>query len=75
VTKTYLKGKQMNGREQVGVSEERSMLVEVRKSKIRKYGHWKRRGESMVLASIEGETDGKRKRGRQRMKCMENIIT
>jgi len=54
-------------REQVGVSEERSMLAEVRKRKIRKYGHWKRQGESMVLASIEGETDRKRKRGRQRM--------
>jgi len=62
-------------REQVGVSEERSMLAEVRKRKIRKYGHWKRRGESMVLASIEEETDGKRKRGRQRMEWMENIIT
>jgi len=51
------------------------MLAEVRKRKIRKYGHWKRRGESMVLASIEGETDGKRKRGRQKMEWMENIIT
>jgi len=62
-------------REQVGVSKERSMLAEVRKCKIRKYGYWKRRGESMVLASIEGETDGKRKRGRQRMEWMENLIT
>jgi len=62
-------------REQVGVSEERSMLAEVIKRKIRKYGHWKRQGESMVLASIKGETDGKRKRRRQRMELMENIIT
>jgi len=62
-------------REQVGVSEERSMLAEVKKRKIGKYGHWKRRGKSMVLASIEGETDGKSKRGRQRMEWMENIIT
>jgi len=54
-------------REQVGVSEERSMLAEVRKRKIRKYGHWKRQRESMVIASIEGETDGKRKRGRQKI--------
>jgi len=54
-------------REQVGVSEEISMLAEVRKRKIRKYGHWKRRGESTVLAFIEGETDGKRKRDRQKM--------
>jgi len=52
------------------------MLAEVRKRKIRKYGQvWKRRGENMVLASIEGETDGKRKRRRQRMEWMENIIT
>jgi len=62
-------------REQVGVSKERSMLAEVRKRKIRKYGHWKRRGESIVSGSIEGETDGKRKRGRQKMEWMENIIT
>jgi len=49
-------------REQVGVSKERSVLAEVRKRKIRKYGHWKRRGESMVLESIERETDGKREK-------------
>ena len=28
--------------------------------KLRKYGHWKRRGGSMVLASIEGEIEGRR---------------
>ena len=45
-------------REKVGVSEQLGMLREVRRRKIRKYSHWKRRGESMVLASIEGETQG-----------------
>jgi len=29
----------------------------------------------MVLTSIKGETVGKRKRGRQRMEWIENIIT
>ena len=29
--------------------------------KIRKYGHWKTRGDSIVLATIEGETEGQRK--------------
>ena len=62
-------------RKQAGVSEEGSMLAEVRKRKIRKYGHWKRRGASMVLASIEGETGGSRRRGRQRMEWIDNIIS
>jgi hypothetical protein len=41
------------------VSEENGMLRAVKLRKIRKYGHWKRRGDSIVLATIEGETEGK----------------
>ena len=51
-------------RQQVGVSEENGMLRAVKLRKIRKYGHWKRRGDSIVLATIEGETEGKGRRGR-----------
>ena len=41
--------------------------------KIRKYGHWKRRGDSVVLATIDGETEGEGRRGRCRMEWMDNI--
>ena len=62
-------------RQKVGVSEKNGMLRAVKKRKIRKYGHWKRRGDSMVLATIEGETEGKGRHGRRRMEWMDNIIT
>ena len=45
--------------------------VELRK--IRKYGHWTRRGDSIVLDTIEGETEGKGRRGRRRMEWMDNM--
>ena len=62
-------------RDQVGVSVEHGMLQEVKKRKIRKYGHWKRRGESLVLATIEGETKGTGRRGRRRVEWASNIFT
>ena len=49
------------------------MLRAVKLRKIREYGHWKRRGDSIVLATIEGETEGKGRRGRRRMEWMDNI--
>jgi len=61
-------------REQVGVTEERGMLNEVKMRKIRKYGHWKRRGASLVLTTIEGETDSRGRVGRRRVEWMDNII-
>ena len=61
-------------RDQVGVHGERRLLEEVKRRKLRKYRHWKRRGESMVLASIEGETDGRGKRGRRKVEWMTNVI-
>ena len=62
-------------RRQAGVQAQQGMLQEVRKRKIRKFGHWKRRGESVVLASIEGETQGRGRRGRRKVDWMNNIIT
>ena len=61
-------------REQIGVRDERRLLMEVKKRKLRKYRHWKRRGESMVLASIEGETEGRGRRGRRRVEWISNIV-
>ena len=60
-------------RQQVTVEKHQGMLAEVRRRKIRKYGHWKRRGESVVLATV-GETESRGRRGRRRMEWMSNII-
>ena len=62
-------------RERVGVREEHGLLREVKRRKMRKYRHWKRRGESLVLASVEGEAEGRGRRGRRRMEWMTNILT
>ena len=59
----------------VGVSIDNIMLGEVQKRRIRKYGHWKRRSDSLALTSIEEETEVKTKRGRRREEWMSNIIT
>ena len=40
------------------------MVAQVKKGKIAKYGHWKRREESVVLAIIDGEVKGKCRVGR-----------
>ena len=39
------------------------------------YRHWKRRGESLVLTLVEGEAEGRGRRGRRRMEWMTSIIT
>lgn len=61
-------------RDQVGIGEEQGMVAEVKKRKIRKYGHWKRRGSSIVLATIEGETEGRGRRGRRKIEWVDNVI-
>ena len=43
------------------MSEENGMLRAVKLRKIRKCGHWKRRGDSIVLATIERRDRGQRK--------------
>ena len=50
------------------------MLNEVKRRKIRKNRHWKRRGDSVVLATIEGELNHKARRGRRRQEWMDNIL-
>ena len=60
-------------RKRVGVPEEKGLLITVKKRKIAKYGHWKRREKSLVLSTIEGEVEGKRKRGRRRTEWFDNI--
>ena len=41
-------------RAKVGITAKQGMLEEVQRRKLRKYDHWKRRGEGLVLATIEG---------------------
>ena len=50
------------------------MMEEIKKRKLRKYNHWKRRGSSLVLSTIEGEVNGKARRGRRRQEWIDNII-
>lgn len=62
-------------RDQIGVRRENSLLEEVKRRKIRKYGHWKRRSESLVLTSIEGQTEGRGRRGRRKIDWMDNVVS
>ena len=60
-------------REKVGVQEKEGMVEEIKKRKLRKYGHWKRREDSMVLATVEGEIEGRKRRGRRKTEWIDNI--
>ena len=61
-------------RTQVGIPVEQGMMEKIKKRKLRKYNHWKRRGSSLVLSTIEGEVNGKARRGRRRQEWIDNII-
>ena len=60
-------------RETIGVPEHEGLLEMVKKRKISKYEHWKRRGDSLVLATIEGEIGARGRRGRRRYEWIDNI--
>ena len=60
-------------RDTVGVPKEKGLLAMVKIRKVRKFEHWKRRGDSVVLAAIEGEVEGKGRRGRRRTEWVDNI--
>ncbi|XP_078491079.1 uncharacterized protein LOC144747144 [Ciona intestinalis] len=62
-------------RKRFGATEEQGLVREVKRRKMRKYRHWKRRGESLVLTSVEGEAEGRGRRGRRRMEWISNILT
>ena len=46
-------------RERIGVKEEEGIAKLIKRRKLAKYMHWKRRPESTVMMSIEGEIMGK----------------
>jgi len=51
------------------------LLEQIKHRKLSKYCHWKRRSDSVVLATIEGEIEGKcfPGRGRRRTAWIENV--
>ena len=46
-------------RQKIGVPEQNGLLEQLKKRKLAKYGHWKRRSEGLVMAVTEGEIEGK----------------
>ena len=51
---------------QDGMPEEKGIVEQIKHRKLSKYCHWKRRSDSVVLATIEGEIEGKCFPGRRR---------
>ena len=51
-------------RDRVQVPPQHSMLEQMKIRKMRKYSHWKRRGDSLVIATKEGEVCAKGRRRR-----------
>ena len=60
-------------RQTVGVTEDEGLLAQLKERKLAMYGHWKRRPDSIVLATIEGEVEGKARPGRRKTAWMDNI--
>ncbi|PIK42267.1 endonuclease-reverse transcriptase [Apostichopus japonicus] len=60
-------------RQWVGVSEEEGLLVQLRKRKLSMYGHWKRRSDSLIQMTVEGEVEGKARPGRRKTGWIDNI--
>ena len=44
-------------RQKIGVPEQNGLLEQLKKRKLAKYGHWKRRSEGLVMAVTEGEIE------------------
>ena len=59
-------------RQRVGVSEE-VLLAQLRTRKLSLYGHWKRRSDSLVQMTVEGEVEGKATPGRRKTGWIDNI--
>ena len=60
-------------RQKVGIPEKEGLLSQLRKRKLTKYGHWKRRADSLVQITIEGEVEGKARPGRRKTGWIDNI--
>ena len=60
-------------RERVGVERDNGLLRTVMRRKLVKFGHWKRRPDSLPLLCIETDIAGPCKRGRPKTNWMDNI--
>ena len=60
-------------RQKIGVPEQNGLLEQLKKRKLAKYGHWKRRSEGLVMAVTEGEIEGKCLPGRRRTAWIDNV--
>ena len=60
-------------RQKVGVTQKDGLLAQLKKRKLAIYGHWKRRPESMVQMTVEGEVEGKARPGRRKTGWIDNI--
>ena len=47
--------------------------AKMKERKLKKYDHWKRRGESLVNVTTEGEVCARLRRGRRKQEWMDNI--
>ena len=56
-----------------GLPEEKGILEQIKHWKLSKYCHWKRRSDSVVLATIEGEIEGKCFPGRRRTAWIDDV--
>ena len=45
--------------EKMGIPEEQGILQQIKHQNLSKYCHWERRSDSVVLATIKGEIEGK----------------
>jgi len=60
-------------REKIGISEKQGILEQIKHRKLSKYCHWKRRSDSVVLATIEGEIEGKCFPARRRTAWIDDV--
>ena len=60
-------------RQKIGVPEQNGLFEQLKKRKLAKYGHWKRRSEGLVMAVTEGEIEGKCLPGRRRTAWIDNV--
>jgi len=59
--------------ENIGIPEEKGILQQIKHRKLSKYCHWKRRSDSVVLATTEGEIEGKCCTGRRRTAWIDDV--
>jgi len=60
-------------RQKIGITKEKSILEQIKHRKLSKYCHWKRRSDSVVLATTEGDIERKCFPERRRTACIDDV--